>query len=248
MGRRNRRSGNLGDIHTFKGILNGGQLGTLLSSTSTHLGGLYIFKLSDFPIIGSAGSGLGASFDFCRVNKCKMEFLPRYNMQANPITTGGSNEPQPTFLTGLDEVPIITSGSFTPAPSWTTQGDEDADVTEATGYDHPRITPDYIRGMQNCKETETYKKHVVHFTPWFFNTLVGGETGAGFNPTGTYVRNIKKWINLQALNQSTGAEANVIGPDFYGPMYSFSNNVTNPINYYDVKIHYSVSFRRLKGI
>jgi len=245
------RVGRLGDIHTFKGVLNAGILSGILAATSTHLGGQYIMKLSDFPIIGSADAGLGAVFDFVRLNKCKMEFLPRYNVQGNPVTEGGAgNVVIPTFLTGLDEIPLATAANpGTIAPSWTSQSDEDTGVTEATAFDHARISPDYLRGQQNCKETEIYKKHTVYFTPVFYNTL---QFGAGTpTPILDVMRNTKKWINLNFLQQSSGAEVQNTGPDFYGPMYSFSNNLsadTAAQAYYDVKLHYSVSFRRLKGI
>jgi len=237
-----RRKG-FSDIHTFKGIINGGFLMSIVSSTSTHVGGQYIMKLSDLPIINGS---LGNSFDFVRLNKCKMEFLPKVSQtQTNTEIPG-------TFLTGLDEIPItFATGTFTTAPTWATSGGDDAGVTEATAYDHERITPDYIRGMQNSKETECYKKHVVHFTPTFYDYMVAASTAnQTSSPTqsgGVFQRCQKKWINLNYFSQSTGAEVLSPGPDFYGPMYSFSQNSTSSLPIYDVKLHYSVSFRRLKG-
>lgn len=252
-----RRVRKISDIHTFKGIINAGCLKANGTSVSTHLGGQYIFKFSDLPIIAGgepSGGGLGRNFDFVRLNRCMLEFLPRFNMSTLSSTNVTGTSPassnyQLTFLTGIDEVPIVGSGAFTTAPTWETQADEDSGVTEATAYDHPNITPSYLRGMPNCKETETYKKHTVRFYPVFFNQLIGNQ-GAG-NNTGVYARNIKKWVNLNVLLEQTGAEAQVNGPDYYGPIYSFSDNAPaggNSIVYYDVKLHYSVSFRRLRGV
>jgi len=251
-----RRSGTLGDIHSFKGIINAGILQAVPSGTSTILGGQYIFKLSDLPIIGTgADGGLGNSFDFVRLNKCRMEFMPRYNVSAAPRTTATDGAAQTqTFLTGLDEIPVVTtSAALGNAPTWTGEGDEDASVTEAVAFGHGSITPDYLRGMPNCKETEIYKKHVVHFTPVFYDYIVNQLPVAGMAPTassGIFERRSKKWINLNFLSQSAGAEIQSLGPDFYGPMYCFGDNAVSdvPIQYYDVKLHYSVSFRRLRGI
>jgi len=245
--RRSKRSGTLGDIHTFKGIINAGTLSTIVAGTSTHLGGIYIFKHSDFPIIGDANTGLGASFDFVRLNRCRMEFLPRYNIQSVASATVG---PNCTFLTALDEIPVGASGSpGIVSPSWTSQADEDTGVTEATAFDHVRITPDYLRGIQSVKETETYKKHVVHFMPKFYNNIQSGAAASG--ALVNLQQNQKKWINLNFFDQATSTENFNVGPDYYGPMFCFSNNAANSGEVgvqYDVKLHYSVSFRRLKGI
>jgi len=250
-----RRSRKISDIHTFKGIINAGILQGIPSSTSTHLGGQYIFHLADFPIIGS-GVNLGEAFDFVRLNKCRMEFMPRYNMSTAPNTAAGGTQGQSvTFLTGLDELPLVfATGTFTHAPTWVSQNDEDAGVTEATAYDHPSITPDYLRGMQNSKEKEIYKKHSVTFTPVFYDYMVaatsGNQTSSPTQTGGVFERRVKKWINLNYMSQVAGTEVASPGPDFYGPMYTFSNNIagTSITQYYDVKLHYSVSFRRLRGI
>lgn len=242
-----KKSGSLGDIHTFRGIVNGGVLSTIASSTSTHLGGQYIMKLSDLPIVGtgSGGTGLGTCFDFVRLNSCKMEFMPRSSQAEEDTQTGV------TFLTALDEVPITTSStSLTTAPTWASASDEDADITEATAYDSVIITPDYLRGMQNSKETEPYKSHTVRFIPTFYSYLVNNQPTSNLDPTpsnGIFEPQRKKWINLNYLSQNAGVEAQSLGPDFYGPMYCFSNNLNTTSSAYDVKLHYSVSFRRLKG-
>lgn len=250
-----KKSGNLGNIHTFKGIVNAGILAAQLAATSTHLGGQYIFKLSDLPIVGSAGAGIGNCFDFVRLNRCKMEFMPRFNVQSANNGTGitGTSAPQ-TFLTGVDEIPILRSGVLTVAPTWLSQGDEDANITETSAYDHPDITPDYLRGMPNVKETEVYRKHTVHFIPTFFdyavNNVAAGSTETSIT-SGVYKACRKQWVNCNFLQQNTGAETAGPGPDFYGPMYSFGNNVGSggqATQYYDVKLHYSVSFRRLRGL
>lgn len=241
-GTKRRQSGKLGDIHSFKGIVNAGIINTIPSSTSTVIGGQYIINISDIPVIG-VGGGLSNSFDFFRFNRCSLEFMPRYNMATDTQTI------PVTFLTGLDEVPIYSSGSaLTAAPTWSSQGDEDATVTESKAYGHPRLTPDYIRGQPGARETEMYKKHVVHFIPTFY-TFTASNTVAGIGlGAGNYKANKKQWVNLNFLNDNTGAEVQSQGPDFYGPMYAVSNNTTASAPLYDVKLHYSFSLRRLRGV
>lgn len=242
--RRVTRRKRISDIHTFKGIVNAGYLFAIPSTSSTALGGQFIMQLSDLPILAQNGA-LSNSFDFVRFNKCKMEFLPKYNMSAGNLPLDA-----PTFLTGVDEIPLSsTSAALTQAPSWGTQNDEDSTVTEAKAYLARIITPDYIRGMPTGRETEIYKKHSVWFTPTFYNFLVNNVTGTvGGNTTGVYQQNKRKWVNLNYWNQPTNAEVQSKGPDFYGPMYCFGTNTTLITQYYDVKIHYSVSFRRLRGV
>lgn len=230
-----RRSGTLGDIHSFKGIINAGVLSDITAGTSTHLGGQYVIRLTDLPIY----TNFNDCFDFVRLNRCRMEFMPRLN------TTNTVDQVPTTFITGVDEVPIVNGGALVPAPTWGAQGGDDAGTTESEAYDHVRITPDYIRGMPNCKETEIYKKHVHSFIPTFYNPLIAGQANPA-TTTGIYAANRKKWINLNYL-QSGGGEIPVVGPDFYGPMYAFTNNSAAAIQLYDVKLHYSISFRRPKG-
>lgn len=204
-------------------------------------------RLTDLPIL-SAGGALSNSFDFVRLNKCKMEFLPKYNQASYTIAPGNT----PTFLTGLDEIPMTkTSGALTVAPTWSSQGGDDGSISETKAYDHPIITADYIRGMPNCVETEFYKKHTVWFTPTFYSTLTSVAAGPTepTNESGVFQRHQKKWVNLNYLPESAGTEVQSPGPDFYGPMYAFSfgaSTLNSP--FYDVKIHYSVSFRRVRGI
>lgn len=205
-------------------------------------------KLSDLPIVGSNDVGLAQAFDFVRLNKCTMEFMPRFNVNDGSV----SNLVFQTFLTGLDEVPLLNaSAALISAPSWQSQASEDSGVTECTAYDHARITPDYIRGMQGGKETEFYKRHKVHFTPTFYDYTVQNVQGiVGATTGGAYKACKKQWVNTNYLNQGSGSETQTQGPDFYGPMYCFSNNLASGSQtaLYDVKLHYSVSFRRLRGI
>lgn len=241
--RRVTRRKRISDIHTFKGIVNAGQLLSIPTTTSTHLGGQYIMQLTDFPIIGTGGA-LSNAFDFVRLNKCKMEFMPKYNFNGGNLPVDA-----PTFITGMDEVPLYRTSALLQAPTWGTQADEDAGVTEAHAYDHVRLTPDYIRGQQGSRETEIYKKHTVWFTPTFYDFAIN-NTQAGtptFTP-GPYKACKRQWVNLNYMNQTSGSEVQSTGPDFYGPMYCFGTNTTTITEYYDVKIHYSVSFRRLRGI
>lgn len=245
-----RKKGNLGDTHSFKGIINAGILQATPVGTPNYFGGQYIFKLTDLPIFQNFSS----CFDFVRINKCRMEFMPRYNMQSAPNNAAGNTQAfTMTFLTGLDEIPFSgTNGVPIAAPTWLSQGDEDAAITEATAYQNERITPDYIRGMQRSKETEVYKKHSISFFPVFYNVLWNPVAGPTI-PAGAsavFEANMKKWININALSSGGGtSEVAVPGPDYYGPMYAFGNNLPSgsTIQFYDVKLHYSISFRRLKG-
>jgi len=186
-------------------------------------------------------------FDFIRINKCRMEFLPRFNQQINSDQEATTTFV--TFLTGLDPLPIGNTSALADAATWSSQADEDSGVTECQAYDNLRITPDWIRGMASGKETEPYKKHVVHFIPQYYDYAVNASNNnSGISPiNGVFQAQRKKWVNLNFFTQSSGALTAVQGPDFYGPCYSFSNNAqaATPVAYYDVKLHYSISLKRI---
>jgi len=204
-------------------------------------------KLSDLPIVGSNDVGLAQAFDFVRLNKCTMEFMPRFNVNDGSDPTSIPNIPNRAGR-GTTTKRI---GSPHISAAWQSQASEDSGVTECTAYDHARITPDYIRGMQGGKETEFYKRHKVHFTPTFYDYTVQNVQGiVGATTGGAYKACKKQWVNTNYLNQGSGSETQTQGPDFYGPMYCFSNNLASGSQtaLYDVKLHYSVSFRRLRGI
>jgi len=199
-----------------------------------------------------------------------MEFMPRYNMANLPIgalsttdtvTTSGQ---LPTFITGYDEVPLVGADtpSFDLAPSgtWSSQSGDDTGVSEMKAYGcQGGVTPSYIRGTARSVETEVYKKHVVHFTPAFYDFAVSNNPSATntLASNGVFERRAKRWINcntqVQTTESATSADVASLGPDFYGPVYSFSQPGTNTsttavIQLYDVKMHYSVSFRRVRGL
>jgi len=253
---RKRRSGALGNIHSFKGVVNAGVLSAIPLATSTNIAGQYILKLTDIPIIASGG-GLSNTFNFVRLNKCRLEFMPRYNVNQAPNTGAGSVQGEPiTFMTGLSEIPLInTASALTVAPSWTSQGGDASTVTELTAFTDSTAGPSYLRGMPGCKETEIYKKHSVWFIPTFYSFLNAFQSQGGQNTPSAqipiYEARKKHWINLNYLSQTSGTDVQSPGPDFYGPMYAFSNNlaVGQPVvPYYDVKLHYSVSFKGTRGV
>jgi len=252
---RKRRSGTLGNIHSFKGVLNAGVLSAIPAATSTVLGGQYIFKLTDIPIVATGG-GLSNTFNFVRLNRCRLEFMPRYNVNQAPNTGAGSITGQPvTFLTGMSEIPLATTAaSLVTAPSWSAEGGDASTVTEGTAYADSLFGASYIRGMTGCRETEIYKKHSVSFIPTFYSFLNGFESNGSATPsslTPIYEAKKKKWVNLNFLLQSSGTDIQSPGPDFYGPIYCFSNNLAagqGPFAYYDVKLHYSVSFKGVRGV
>lgn len=265
------RLGKMSDTHHFKGTINAGVLRWISNVNSVNPipalptnSGVYVLRLADIPNF----TELSNLYEFIRVNRCVMEFLPRFNMTNVPIgTTEGTettNVRLPTFITGIDEVPLVTSSTtvdLTPSPSWVSQGGDSSTVSEMAAYQAIGVVgPDYIRGLSNSRETEIYKKHVVRFTPAFFDYAVVNQAVAGGQSyplpgTGVFERKAKKWLNTTYLLQNTSlaTSTETVGPDFYGPMYSFSfaATVTSAANtsfeLYDVKMRYSISLRRYKG-
>jgi len=261
------RSPSTKDTHHFKGIVNAGIISLVvetMAATESN-SGVYVFRLDDLPIF----ERFQASFEFVRINKCRLEFMPRYNMTNLPLATqepGSNNVTWPTFITGMDEVPLVggvTTSDLVPAATWSSQGGDDMAITEMEAYQCVgTITPSYVRGLQSSKETEIYKKHSVTFTPHFFDYCLTNQpvstssTSVAQPNLGTFERKTRKWVNttfIKQLTASTSAEEVSVGPDFYGPVYSFSNppalsqDTSATQQLYDVKMHYSVSFRRVKG-
>lgn len=264
----------MSDVHHFKGIVNAGVLswiaGSATAATLAQIAGVYVFRLDDLPIFEQFAEG----FEFVRINRCRMEFMPRYNMSNLPIgavsttDTVTASGQLPTFITGYDEVPLVVGsgvgGDLATSGTWSSQTGDDANVAEMKAYGcQGGITPSYIRGLQRSKETEIYKKHSVSFIPAFYDYAMTNATGEGnvTNGYGTYERRTKKWINCNVQLQTVSGASSTpvstatpaIGPDFYGPVYSFSQPGTNTsttsiVQLYDVKLHYSVSFRRVRGL
>lgn len=261
------RLGKVSPIHHFKGIINAGIIkwsATQVSGSPMN-SGVYILRLADIPnYIELAGL-----FEFIRVNRCRLEFMPRYNMTNMPIGTVPGTTPAtvsrlPTFITGLDEVPLVAvtpSVDVALSTAWVSQTGESSGVNEMSAYQAAGpLGPDYIRGLSSAKETEVYKKHVVSFIPTFYDYVMTNNpqlagTSIPSSTSGCFEKKQKKWLNTSFLEQvsSVASETSIsVGPDMYGPVFSFSTAaVTGAANtsleLYDVKLHYSVSCRRYKG-
>lgn len=273
--------GKMSDVHHYKGTINAGIVRWIATNGGTGVisnasnAGVYILRLTDIPNYPE----LSNLYEFIRVNRCRLEFMPRYNMTNLPgpvlggtgstftegtqSATAGIAARLPTFITGLDEVPLVNAVANTdvqPSASWITQGGDSSAVNEMTAYQATGVIgADYIRGLKGSKETEVYKKHTVTFVPSFFDyTMTSQVTGGSNQPTpgqGTFEKKGKRWLNCTFISQSGGTASSVesLGPDFYGPVYSFSNppatstTATNIVEMYDVKLHYSISMRRYKG-
>lgn len=272
----------MSDVHHFKGTINAGIVRWIATNGGTGVisnasnAGVYIMRLTDIPNYPE----LSNLYEFIRINRCRLEFMPRYNMTnlPGPVITGGTAITSgtasntvgtpirfPTFLTGLDEVPLVNAVANTdvvPSASWISQGGEASGVNEMTAYEATGVIgPDYIRGLRNSKETEIYKKHSVSFVPSFFDYTMTSQVTAGSNqPTpgqGTFEKKGKRWLNCTYISQSGGTAGSIesLGPDFYGPVYSFSvapitsGTIASPVivELYDVKLHYSISTKRYKG-
>lgn len=261
--RRRRTRGS--DVHHFKETVNCGTIACLPSSgtSQTNSTGAFIFRLTDLP----AYQTLGQNFEFARVNKFRMEFWPKANMQLIQAAASGSAEttfsPSGTFITAVDQVPIYgpaIGGVFVQAATWSNDASNSSGVTSGSAV-QTAITTNYIRGIEGSRETELYKKHVISFYPAFYDYVMTG-TGTGaisnvsntigtFGSNGCAERKIKKWISISNINsQATPSIATNVGPLYFGPVYAIDNNVatTNTIPLYDVRLTYSVSFKRLKGV
>jgi len=264
------RLGRMSDIHHFKGIINAGiiQLLTLdVSTNDTGNAGVFVLRLLDIPNYPE----LSSLYEFIRVNRCTLEFMPRYNQTNIPIGTDPTMQTAfrlPTFVTGLDEVPLVSAANLDIqiASSWTSQGGDSSGIREMTAYQcSTAIGADYIRGLKGSKETEIYKKHRVSFIPTFYdyamtNQLVAtGPVNVPAPNSGIFEQKKKKWLNCSYLKQNGAVGSTVTstivssGPDMFGPVYAFSNvtNATGASNkfleLYDVKLHYSISLKRYKG-
>lgn len=280
-----RSLGNLGrmsDTHHFKGTINAGVVRWLAQNfnvTNATDSGVFVMRLSDIPNY----STLSSLYEFVRVNRCTLEFMPRYNMtnlpgpaitntagtiSTNALTsTTSTTVPRfPTFVTGLDEVPLVSNTATSDlqvADSWTSQGGDAGVVQEMQAYQANQvIAADYVRGLRGSKETEIYKKHKVSFIPTFYDYVVSSqEVTSSNNPrpaSGIFQAKKKQWLNcnylLQASSSTSTTEVESLGPDMFGPVYAFSSGgagtgSTNVyVELYDVKLHYSISTKRYKGV
>lgn len=246
------------NIHDFKGTLNCGILqlpwvtGT---AASTQYGGAFVFTLADLPVYANEAQ----NYEFIRVNEMIMHFLPRFNQASLPQAAEGNTGATQqyfgqTFITAMDEVPVQgVSGSYVAASqTWVSQSDEDSGVNEMEAVRFDKLTPDYVRGIRTSKETELYKPHMIKFTPVTYGVVADlSQGGAGTSSTGEFEQRRRKWIPTSIWQQASETELMLNGPTFHGPVYAFTQlataSPTNPTQVYDVKVEYSVSFKRYKG-
>lgn len=263
---RHPRSKGLGrDSFTCTEIVSAGQLAYVGSNGVTSSGGVWLMNLTDFP----AYATLGACFEFARLGKCEITYWPKTNMQTNLPYNNGLAVRQGfsmsgTLITGLDQIPLVGSNALTAVnPNWITDATE-TNVTVAKPYaftSQGTLSPvAYVRGLSGSKETELYKKVRRTFYPAFYDLLMdapGAGAGVGGTSGTCFERKIKKWINVGILNSGTSGVAGVrsqnVGPAYYGPCFALLVNNTSAVDasqtipLYDVRMKYTISFKRLKG-
>lgn len=273
--KRSRRSGER-DVHHFKQLVDGGTI-TLPNPTSGNIRevtGACIMRLTDLPIYDQ----MAPNFEFARLNKCKIEFIPKYNMQMNQLTTGSgavsTGSITGTMITAVDQIPIYTGATagsvFVTATSWNNDGDELGSATYAS-FVQTSMTPNYVRSLQGAKEKELYKKQTISFYPAFYDYVMtpSGNTAPGqpavtsisapiptvaavaVTTNGCVERKIKKWISINNVTSGNVTALGInAGPLYYGPVYALDVNVpgsTGFVPLFDVRLTYSVSFKRYKG-
>lgn len=228
-------------------------------------------RLSDFPIFQRFVN----CYEFARLNKVTIQYIPKANMQLNLNTSSATQTSVTgTLITAIDQVPLVAfyagATAIVAAPTWITDADADANVTVPFAASCAAVTPTYVRGLESSRECEFYKRQVLSFYPAFYdyvldNPIVNTTTGAGNTGTfgnlasnsGCFERKIKKWVNITTLTQTasssgTGSSVANAGPVYYGPVYALdinqqpvSSNPAFPL--FDVRMTYSMSFKRLKG-
>lgn len=254
--------GRISDIHHFKETIDGGTIiipsGTT-QGTTVNKGGVWAFRLGDFPAYAS----LSANFEFARLNSITIDFIPKFNMQLNgTAAAAGTHSVTGTFITALDQIPLVTFQAtmtnaeiYTPDP---TQGTP----TQALCWRNDQVTCQYVRGLQGSRERELYKRHTFTFKPAFYTFLLdtpitnGGALGANASNSGCFERQIMKWVNINILEQGASAGADQIvtnvGPTYYGPLCALDIDDSpetgeGGLALFDVRLTYSMSFKRLKG-
>lgn len=224
-------------IHTFNGTINGGILSVPASSTAiTTWGGVYTLDMSVLPIYAS----LSDAFEFGRLNSLRFELLPRNN-----VTTIATNSGS-TIVVGIDEIPMTTSTGT--ASTWAAATSEDGGVTEARAQTSVTITPDYVRGLESSTECELYQKIVKKMVPAWY--VVASQVPSSFNSASslaqTYEPKKRCWFPINLTSSSAGTTSS---PVYWGLMYAFCATAASAQTpAYDVRIHYSVSFKRIRGV
>lgn len=179
---------------------------------------------------------------------------------ATNLAAGGastySSSMSGTLITAIDQVPLVsTSGTIATANTWVNDNSNDTGVTFPFAAAASQLTPSYVRGIQNAREKELYKKHSISFYPAFYDYVVNNPVNIGTPASqnidnGIYQRVIKKWVNCRTLETASSLNPNN-GPVFYGPVYAVDINQDPSIQItalYDIRMSYSVSFKRLRGV
>lgn len=271
VGRSLGKLGRMADTHHFKETVNAGVLyinpltggpagGNIFTGIGAFAGtGVYAMQLSDFPIF----QRFNGCFEFARLNRCTIEFIPKYNMQlsSNSLSSTASTfsaSTSGTFITAVDQVPfIVVPGTTSVALNWVNDSSNSSGTTSATPYTSTTVTPGYVRGLQGSREKELYKKHTLNFYPAFYDYLMTGISNSGsITANASYQRKIKAWVSTQTLlTTGTAPVATNTGPLYFGPVYALdvngypggvSDNINIPL--FDVRLKYSMSFKRLRGV
>lgn len=206
----------------------------------TTWGGIYTMDMSALPMYIT----MVQCFEFARLNSLKFTLLPRFNVNTPVSITSGQNSG--TIVVGVDEIPMSTTAGK--ASTWGATNSEDSGVTEAAAQSCSLITPDYVRGLEGSYECETHSKIVKNIVPaWYVVATQVPTTFNSSSPAGaTYEARKKKWFPTNLFSSSADA---VSSPVFWGLMYAFTSTSGSSTVYpaYDVKIHYSMSFKRIHG-
>lgn len=264
------RLGKMSDVYHYKGIINAGILSTPTTGNLKNSTGAMVMSLTDFPIYGTCSS----LYEFARVNKCRLEIRPKANMQLNQLITTGpalsTFSLSGRLITAIDQVPFYspTGTNYSAAETWSLDTSNTTGVSGTTFVEAP-FTTNYIRGLQGARETELYQKQSRSFYPACYeymmapnggtvNNLVDNQppssTVTGFNNNGSAKRCLKQWVNIATITTGTtpgtGSVGENKGPIYFGPLYALDVNVpstTTNIPLYDLILHYSISFKRVKG-
>lgn len=210
-------------------------------------------QLTDFPIFQK----FSTCFEFARLNKCTIDFIPKFNMQLNSLTTstgvGATVSITGTLITAVDQVPYdVVIGSSTVAATWSNDSSNTTGTSSATAYNSNIITPGYIRGLQGSKEQELYKKRSITFSPCFFDYILDGQGGSDVsNPA--FERKVASWVTTKFVGSAGGTVDVTVGhgPIYFGPVYCFDVNAppaSGSQALFDVRFRYSMSFKRLSGV
>jgi len=252
-------------VHTFSGEISAGQLVIPSGVTTLYQSAVWVIRLPNIPIFAT----MGMNFEFARLNKWSVSYLPKSNMQTNlPFLPSSGVNTQGTSITGtlitaIDQVPLVgTNATASAATCWVTDATE-TNVTLAVPYTFTSAIGqpglDYVRGIERCRETELYTKVKTSFYPTFYSEVIDAQTSTtqGGNTGLCFERRIKKWINCTALSSPTGGVAGspVInaGPWFYGPVFALCVNqpaymgASETFPLFDVRMKYSISFKRIRG-